>query len=838
MSKLLTTKHVGTGTLILLASGLIATTGCLNSNDMKTHQSIKKCDKVKVGKNEALQQKLQSMNDLRIKYSKVAFRGHQLNGVKLSVAQIKKLLNDDGRFSDLIAKENAMIKSNAFNSHNAVIQDEQGRFIGSTLNRLWKLSETFRSGKNHSNQALREKIYKGFIHYGQIELSRPNIDIGRFHASCFAVPNAAINSYFSFFKDMENVENGRNTGAVAMRFNKVIRELGFQAWTQPYRHDKTDKNIISVDRFRKHVWWVGGNGIAYRPAITAAIMMNDIKMLDVLGVVAENAISVVSQTTYDTAFWTEGFTADGSGWGHGKQNLVWGYPIHGASSALAYMNILKGTPWAGKLQQKNVKVLLNFFRGSSFLDYKGYIPPCLGRGNMMYENKPTGFPSLGLIKNVANNWSSSLTEEQKAELAILIRAMKNKNTAAITQYPYYSGLRYFYNNDNFVKKEPNYYAFINMASRRVDGIESTKKPMAAFNYYTSDGQTLLMRKGDEARLALGGMNLTAFPGVTARQGQDKLEPITNWRGFVSKYNFAGGTSRLNSGNGVAGFIFEKMNASTKPNVNDLAGLEAPNNNKILYGVKANKGYFFINDLLVCLGAGVTNLTPEVEGDVWTTVDQTLWKNNVVIGNNKFMMDKKQHEFLVKKRNAKTSKIVTQKGQFSYYVIPEQTKAEVKLICENRPQKWSKIAYNNRTRDYPKSVNMFQLWINHGREFKNDTYGYIVNLGTKKADFSSIKVVSNTTKLQAVQSVDNKIITAVFYDNNVALEASSKTITVSAPCTLMIEYGKNDSELTISVTDARMNVNLNQITVTIDGKKYNVTLPVEPNRGRSASLIIK
>ena len=838
MSKLFTSKRIGTSVLTLSALSFIATTGCLNNNNIAAHDSVKQYDAVIAKKDEFLQQKLQAMYELREKYSKVAYRGHQLNGVKLSVAQLKKLLNDDGLFSDLIAKENAIIKCNAFNSKNAVVQNENGLFLAMTLNRLWKLAETFRSGKNSLNQALRDKVYKGFIHYGQIELSRPNIAIGRFHASCFAVPNAAINSYFSFFKDMDDIENGRNTGAVAMRFNKVIKELGFQAWTQPYRHDKTDKDIVSIDRFRKHVWWVGGNGIAYRPAITAAIMMNDIKMLDVLGIVAENAISVVSQTTYDSAFWTEGFTADGSGWGHGKQNLVWGYPIHGASSALAYMDILRDTPWAGELQQKNVNVLLNFFRGSSFLDYKGYIPPCLGRGNMMYENKPTGFPSLGLVKNVANDWSSSLTEGQKKELAVLITAMENKDTAAITQYPYYSGLHYFYNNDNFVKKNPNYYAFVNMASRRVDGIESTKKPMAAFNYYTSDGQTLLMRKGDEARLALGGMNLTAFPGVTARQGEDKLEPITNWRGFVSKYNFASGTSRLNSGNGVAGFIFEKMNASTKEGVNDLAGLETPNNNEIIYGVKAYKGYFFINDLLVCLGAGVTNLTPNVEGDVWTTIDQTLWKNTVDVDGSTFAMDKQQHELLVKKRDAKTSKVVKQKGQFSYYVIPEQTKAEVKLICENRPQKWSKIAYNNRTKDYPKSVNMFQLWINHGRNFKNDTYGYIVNLGTKKADFSSVKVISNTPKLQAVKSVDNKIITAVFYDKNSILKTPLKTITVSVPCTLMIEYGKNNSGLTISVTDAQMNINLNQITVTIDGKKHNIKLPVEPNRGKSASLVIK
>ncbi|UDQ99356.1 polysaccharide lyase family 8 super-sandwich domain-containing protein [Lentisphaerota bacterium WC36G] len=782
--------------------------------------------------------KMTAMNKLREKYSKVAYRGHQVKSVKQSVAELEKLLNDDGVFTDLKSVEEKMITSNVLNSLDADVQGKIGLFFAKVTNRLWKLAETFRNGKNANNVKLRNKIYKGFIHYGMMEMARPNIDIGRFHASCFAIPNAAINSYFCFFKDMEDVEKDKNTSALAMRFHTVIRELGFQAWTQPYRHDETDKNIVSVERFRKHVWWVGGNGIAYRPVISAAIMMNDIRMLDVLSEVAREAISVVSQTNYDDAFWTEGFTADGAGWGHGMQCLVWGYPIHGASSALAYMNILRDTPWAGTLQKKNVDVLFNFFRGSSFLDYKGYIPPVLGRGNMMYSSKPQGFPSLGLIKNVYNNWSSSLTLDQREELKVLIAAMEKNDTASITKYPYYSGLRYFYNNDNFVKKEANYYAFISMGSIRVDGIESTKQPMAAYNYYTSDGLTLFMRAGNEATLALGGMNLTAFPGVTARQGEEKLQPITNWRGFVSKHNFAAGTSRQGSPNGVSGFIFEKINASTKSNVNDLAGLEKDNFNKILYGVKAHKGYFFINDLLVCLGAGVTNLTPEVEGDVWTTIDQTLWQNKVAVGDRTFRVDGKCHEIIVKKRNAKTSREVVQEDKFSYYIIPEQTVGEVKLICENRPEKWSKLATKNKGKNYPKDVNMFQLAINHGREFKNDTYGYIVNLGNEKADYSSVKIISNTTELQAVTSADNKVITAVFYNKNAVLKTSSKTITVSEPCTLMIEDGKESGIVAISVTDAEMNVKLNNIVVTINNKKYNIPLPTEPNRGQSVSKKFK
>ena len=60
-------------------------------------------------------------------------------------------------------------------------------------------------------------------------------------------------------------------------------------------------------------------------------------------------------------------------------------------------------------------------------------------------------------------------------------------------------------------------------------------------------------------------------------------------------------------NAVAGFIFEKMNASAKEGVNDKTGLD--DNNPYIYDVKAYKAYFFLDDYMLALGAGITNLNP-------------------------------------------------------------------------------------------------------------------------------------------------------------------------------------------------------------------------------------
>ena len=143
---------------------------------------------------------------------------------------------------------------------------------------------------------------------------------------------------------MDDAEGGKG-GTLLQEACDMLKTIALQAWTQPLRHDETDENVVSISRFRNHVWWVGGNALAYRSLLPVAAMYRSIPMIDLLAEVCQRGISMTSQTTYSDAFWTEGFTADGAGWGHGKQCLIWGYPIDGTSNALKMLNMLKGSPW-------------------------------------------------------------------------------------------------------------------------------------------------------------------------------------------------------------------------------------------------------------------------------------------------------------------------------------------------------------------------------------------------------------------------------------------------------------------------------------------------------------
>jgi len=563
-----------------------------------------------------------------------------------------------------------------------------------------------------------------------------------------------------------------------------------------------------------------------------AFMYKSVPMVDLLADVSQKALSTTSQNTIETSFWTEGFTTDGAGWGHGRQCLIWGYPFTGASNALSVLSILKGSPWAKKLTEENINSLMNYFQGSNWYYYKGFTLPCLDRHSMQYTVAAAPIKTQPMVRSLLKDWKDSFTPAQQAELTQLTHEA-NTNSINLSNYPkgLYSGTRWFYNNDDLIKKNENYHVIVNMASVRCDGIESAINMADEYNFYTTDGLTFFHKTGDEYRKIMGGWDITATPGVTAREGMSKLTPVTNWRGYCSKFNFAGAAT-FGGENAVAGFIFEKMDASERKDVNDKRNNQGEN--LVIYGVKAHKAWFMLGDYVVALGAGVTNLQPEMEGTIRTTMDQTANENEIkVISAGKVSSAKKGiQSFFVKGKPV----WVQQVGKFAYTVIPEYTKSAY-YVTETKSADWVRMNKSNeKIKNLPATADILRLWIDHGQKVKNGTYGYVVYCGKgSPAAKMPFRVLQNDTIVQAIQSADAKIIQGVFYKGNTSLISNRISITVSDPCVLLVE--NNDKEYLISVQDPQMNNDLKQITISIGRKKYPINLPQGEFAGKPAVLTV-
>ncbi len=731
-------------------------------------------------------------------------------------------LDERGRFTDMNALEREFDRENTWTmGYKNTTDDAVGLFLGKAYGRIYNIARVMH------DESLPDRVLRAILHYGRREVERSNF-IPRFHASCFALPRAASNIYFSLLDRMDRAERGE-AGPLWKDAADMLKVIGMEAYTQPMRRDSTDRNVVSIERFRNHVWWVGGNALAYRPLLNVALMYRSIPMLDLLAEICPRSISSTSQHTLGDAFWTEGFTADGAGWGHGKQCLIWGYPIDGTFHALNMLSMLKGTPWAQQLDRENVDALMNFFRGGNWYYYKGYTLPGLDRNSYAYRNQTREIPYAAMLEKVLATWPTSFSEEELGELRQLEQEVKARRiNMGNRPEGLYSGSRWFFNQDDLIKKNDSYHLSINMAGNRVDGLES-----AAFadnyNFYPTDGATLFQREGDEYFRVMGGWDVCFMPGVTAREGMERLRPVTNWRGYCSKHNFAAGATRGGE-NAVAGFHFEKVHGGDKEEQHgSKEGHDLYEDNPLLYGFEAHKGYFILGDYFVALGAGVTNHRPEQEGHIITTLDQTAWKGDVTVSG-KGRPEGDGREFVL---TSPKLTWVNQCGGFSYALLPQYGQT-LHVKCENRTADWGKYNVTNlRREDLPDELPTLRLWIDHGQAPTDDCYGYVVYMGDgKPAKKLPFEVLRNDSRVQALRSTRGDVVEAVFYDAEERLEAKDLSIGVSAPCALLVEPGR------VTVTDAEMNPELKTITVEVNGRRLEVEMPSGKWCGKPATTSLE
>ena len=773
----------------------------------------------------ASEDKIKAIGQLRKDFHE---NGYRLPHAKssYSVDELLDLLKDDGVFADLDSLERQYISDGTYSRGYATTpMDKVGILIAKALERVFWIGEAYRKGEMPIEKSFSDKVQKAIIHYGDLEIKRSN-KLSRFHASCFAIPSAATNIYFTYLQQMDEVEQ-TSVPSLTKDVSDMLKVLGLQAFTQPLRNDSTDDNVVSIERFRNHVWWVGGNALAYRPLLQVAVMYSSVPMIDLLAKICQKGISMTSHATYHDSFWTEGFTADGAGWGHGKQCLIWGYPIDGTFSALTMLGRLKGTPWAQKLAPDNVTALLNFLHGGNWYYYKGYRLPVLDRNSHRYNPTELAIPYHKMLKLLIEDWPSSFTTLQLTELRQLDKEVEQHRINMFGYEPgIYNGVRWFFNNDDLIKKNEDYHITINMASRRCDGLESADFA-DNYNFCSTDGTTLFQRKGDEYYQILGGWDVLSLPGTTSREGMEHLKPVTNWRGYCSKSNYAVGVTD-GSQNAVAGYIFDKMDASTK---NRKGGGKK---NAVLYNVKAYKGYFIIDDYFIALGAGVTNMSPEIEGNIHTTFDQTAWVDSVYLwdGDVKRYLSEGQRVLKVKKRN---NPWIIQKDKFAYRALPTYSKS-VSVALETKPTHWVKMNPSNAgIKGLSKEIKSLRIWTDHGKRAENDTYGYVVYTGKgMPASKLPFEVLRNDSLVQAVRSLDDSLIQAVFYSDHSLLKAKGIRLSVSAPCALMIQ--ENQNEYRVTVNDALLVNNLDNIELEFNGRNLSVSLPQGMYAGKGTTIL--
>ena len=484
--------------------------------------------------------------------------------------------------------------------------------------------------------------------------------------------------------------------------------------------------------------WTGANrtDIAlhwiYRACLTA-----DVTLL-------RNAINYVyNPVQYTTG---EGFQHDNCYFQHGAQLYIGGYGdeiLKGVTQVAMYT---RGTQYA--LSEARLQLLSKFMRETYYQTIRGVymLFDVLGRG----VSRPSG-TSKGSASLYAERMMI-LDPEHAEEYAAIIERLGGRKSADYGLKPLHT---HYFRGDYTLHVRPGYTFDVRTVSTRTMRCEYGNGENLK-TYFMSDGCTNMVIKGNEYAGIFAMWDWARIPGVTAPQMKTIPQAVSDWQTRGTS-KFAGGVS--DSIYGATAYSYEDK----YKNINTAA----------------RKAWFFFDDEVVCLGAGITS-TATVP--VNTTINQcTLVGGKATVST-----------------NGQVSEVAM--GEYAYdnnlnwawhnnigYVFPDG--GNIFLLNQSRSGSWYDI--NTTASKTVMKKNVFTLGFNHGQSPKDDTYAYIVVPNKSSAaemaayPMDNIEILANTDSMQVVRNKKLGVWEFIFYQG-ATFTHGELSVKVNKGCALLFK----------------------------------------------------
>ncbi|MCG8311023.1 MAG: polysaccharide lyase beta-sandwich domain-containing protein, partial [Cytophagales bacterium] len=361
---------------------------------------------------------------------------------------------------------------------------------------------------------------------------------------------------------------------------------------------------------------------------------------------------------------------------------------------------------------------------------------------------------------------------------------------------------YYWHSEHFTFQRPDFFTSVRMFSTRTHNMEQPYNSEGLFNHHRGDGTNHISRTGDEYYDTAPVYDYQKIPGATIMQktqlpSEKEIQKIglTDFVGAVTDGKYA-----------AVGFDFKSPHDP----------------------LCARKAWFFFDAEYVCLGAGIS--CPR-ENEVVTTLNQCLLRDEVTVSADHHVKWPEKGEEIFRKTDW-----VHQDG--IGYVFP--TPADVNIKNSRATGSWWRI---NKQTDSPKdaiNLDIFKIWLNHGKRPSEATYEYIVVPATsvealkQNTSKDNIKILSNTPEIQAVTHTGLGIAQVVFYKAGEIRLADEMKLVSSNPGIVMVKTeGRKITE--ISVSDPNRELDCFNLLVPFniesEGKQFKTYRDKEQNATR-------
>ena len=474
---------------------------------------------------------------------------------------------------------------------------------------------------------------------------------------------------------------------------------------------------------------------------------------------------------------------------HGPQIMTASYGWVFCNGIVNLASYLADTPAAFDTNQGNFKTVLEFIKTTQASSIRGRYWDFSVMGRSV-SRKGALNASMHYLQKIADN----IDPDNSTQYLDILDRLKG------TQPPDYKVNefnKHYFVSDYTQHSRPEYLFTVRNTSKRTVEAESGNGENLKANFF-SYGATFMSVTGEEYYNIMPLWDWSMIPGTTFPH-TTTFPSRQQWGFNYGQTDFVGGVS-----DGMYGASTLHLNKGR---------------------TTARKSWFFFDDEMVCLGAGIYDYSGK---NVRTTINQAWLDEPSFIS--EFGSSTEASQSLSSNTYAPSNLEYIRNGDFGYYFKNQQ---DVKYTMTKKTGSWNSI--NSNASSEQKSGYVFSLWLDHGSNPQNDSYNYIVvpgiNTEAKAQSYNpdTIEIIQNDHTIQAVYNNALDVFQVIFHQPG-SVSIGNKTITVGRPCALILKEGNK-----VSVSDPNQNdVASVNVTIEVDGQEHFKQVPLPGNEMKGST----
>lgn len=508
------------------------------------------------------------------------------------------------------------------------------------------------------------------------------------------------------------------------------------------------------------------------------------------GILQEDGTLLENTRNYIELILDENIRADKVYQDHGPQIQIasYGWVFCDGFVRLAYF--LSDSPAAFDLGSSGVSNVLDFIRETQISSIRGnsWDFSVMGRA-VSREN----------ALNVNLNYLTKIAESIDTPNAQTYNdALDRINGGRPKDYNIREFNKHYWNSDYIQHARSGYLFTVRNVSTRTVEAESGNGENLKANFF-SYGANYISTQGDEYKNIMPVWDWAMIPGTTFPH-TTTFPSRPDWGVNYGNTSFVGGVS-----DGTYGASVLDLNEA---------------------GITGKKSWFFFEDEMVCLGAG---LTDNSGNNVRTTINQCWMETASNILENGASNETTQS---VSSSTYSNSNLKYIRHRDIAYYFPDQ--GDVRYTMKAQTGRWSDI--NASGSSATESGYVFKLWMDHGTNPQSASYSYVVvpeigNASEAQAyNLENIEIIENTSSVQAVYNNSLNVLQIIFHEPGTLVHGET-SITVNRACALMV---RDDSYVTVA-DPSQINAVV-AIEIDVNGTLYDEYLSLPTSDGMDGSSV--